>query len=292
MGAEDSFETTIVDSIVTDNQVSVAPSVVDTAIQNATQNTVTIDATQSAATTDTITTVVLPLTSMETMADNTMDLEVKLSGDAVVKLDNKALQSLLDQAEGTDITLVVEQVKAETLTDKQQKQLKNKKVGLIISAQLLSDGKAIWTQDDNQNANKDGSITISVPFTPPEGTKGEHFSIYYVDDDGNMTKMPTKFVDGALQFTTWHFSDYVALEDEEPEATAPGTGSNTPEPEPTTPETEPTTPETEATKPDDGIVNDNPQTGDLQQPVLFAGLMLTCALAVVMLIVLRKKSYI
>ena len=208
-------------------------------------------------------------------------------------MDNKALTSALGQAEGAEITLVVNQVKTEELSTKQQKKLENKKVGMVITAQLLSDGQPIWTKDDNKNTNKDGSITISVPFTPPAGTKGENFSVWFIDDEGEMTKMPTKFQNGKLVFTTWHLSEYVALENEAPapeatEPTTPSTEATEPSTEATTPSTrtEATTPSTEASKPSTG---NNPSTGDTMRPALFGTLMVISLLAAAMVLILRKK---
>lgn len=247
----------------TSTPTTITPEAVDSALENAVNEakpgeTVEVvikadAAAQEAGTT--VNTVELPVASLEAVAGADAVLTVELSG-ATVKLDTKTLETLAQKAEGATITLSVELVETTTLTEKQQKALANKKVGAVLTAQILSDGEYIGDFEG-------GSVTVSIPFTPPEGKNGNSFAVYYVDDDGNMEKMKTSFANDELTFTTKHFSDYVAME-EEPEAT---------EPEATEPET--TTPPAVT-----------PPTGD---SFMLLPIMLVCVISAVAILVLFKK---
>ena len=56
-----------------------------------------------------------------------------------------------------------------------------------------------------------GKATIMLPFEPAEDKEAEHYSVYYVDENGGLVKVPAEYVDGHMVFSTVHFSDYVIV---------------------------------------------------------------------------------
>lgn len=203
---------------------TVTPEAVDSALESALSTAkpgetveVVIDANaaaQEAGTT--VTSVELPVESLQNIADANAVLTIELSG-ATVTMDAKTLEAIAKQADGATITLSIEQVEAKTLNAKQQKVLEYVKVNTVLTAQILSDGKYIGDFEG-------GSVAITVPFTPPEGKDGSSFTVWYVSDDGELEKMKSSYKDGKLSFTTKHFSDYVILEGEP--ASNPATGDS------------------------------------------------------------------
>ena len=50
-----------------------------------------------------------------------------------------------------------------------------------------------------------------IPFTLSEGTKGADYDVYYVADDGALTKLNASYDTANLCFVVTHFSDYVIV---------------------------------------------------------------------------------
>ena len=51
-----------------------------------------------------------------------------------------------------------------------------------------------------------GKATVSLPYTVAEGNEA---TVYFVDSQGNKTKMKSTYSNGVLTFETSHFSTYV-----------------------------------------------------------------------------------
>ena len=149
----------------------------------------------------------LPVASLEKVAElheeATLTVVMK---EATVTMDAATLEAVTKQAEGSTVTLVVEQIPVEELTDKQQAAVENKEVVATISAQIICDATGNTIHDFDG-----GNVTVQIPFTPEEGTKGEDYAVYYVADDGSVEKIETKYVDGHLVVTLEHFSEYVIV---------------------------------------------------------------------------------
>lgn len=150
----------------------------------------------------------LPVTSVKEIATNKKGLTIETKT-ATVTLDSKALATVAGKADGDKITLNLIKIVKEDLNEKQQKAIKDIDVDTIISAEILC-GDRVISKDFGG-----GKATIKLPFTAAEGKKLSDYTIVYIDNDGNLFRVPTKVVDGNLVFEIEHFSEYaVALSSE------------------------------------------------------------------------------
>lgn len=204
---------------VEEEKAEVSEDAVDNAITEASKNETTTDIVLDLnkvaedAVKDTqekpaeVVTVQLPVASLEKVAelDEKATLTVTMK-EATVTMDVATLEAVTKQAEGSTVTLVVEQIPVEKLTEKQQAAVENKEVVATISAQIICDATGNTIHDF-----EGGNVSVQIPFTPEEGTKGEDYAVYYVADDGSVEKIETKYVDGHLVVTLEHFSEYVIV---------------------------------------------------------------------------------
>ncbi len=117
------------------------------------------------------------------------------------------MKAIAEQANGGVIELRIVPVEHHKLHEKQQEALKDHDVQVRISAQIFSDGKHIGDF-------KGGKVRIAIPFTPAEGKVAEHHKVYYVAENGDMTRIPSTYVDGHMVLETPHFSDFVIVYEE------------------------------------------------------------------------------
>ena len=249
-----------------------------------------------------VSSVELPVAAMEEMlAEDVKQVMIEMDSAAVI-IDAAALAAIAEQADGATITLSVEEVATNTLTQKQQAVLEQKDVALVLTALILSDGEPIGDF-------KGGSITVAVPFELPAGDNAEDYNVWYVANDGTMEKMDTSYADGMLLFITKHFSDYVVIkttQTNEEDKDNSGIGESTPEPEdptqptepkptepkPTEPkptEPKPTEPKpTEPTKPTNPAVPDTADTADIMG--LMTLMLVSGAMAMALWLSLRKRN--
>ena len=158
----------------------------------------------------------LPVASLEKVAEANEEATLTVNmTEVTVTMDAKTMAAVAEQSAGETVTLKVEKIETKALTEKQQAVIEDKEVAVVVSATLISNNTAI-------SDFKGGSVTIAVPFTLPEGTKGSDFQVYYVADDGTITAHDTEYKDGCLVFSTTHFSDYVVVNTADP--TVPNTG--------------------------------------------------------------------
>ena len=59
-----------------------------------------------------------------------------------------------------------------------------------------------------------------------EGEKAEDYTVFYLDDEGNLTAVETFVQDGEIFFVTDHFSEYVVLKTVTTNPDVPNTGDN------------------------------------------------------------------
>ena len=154
----------------------------------------------------------LPVQALENVAKEEANLTVVMPS-VTVTMDTNALQSVTEQAAGNTVTLVVEQVKEETLTEKQQEVVSKYDVAVTIKAEFICQEtqEKIWTENSNADKEQSGSVTVKMPFTPPQGTKGTDYQVLYIADDGSVKEIRTAFEDGHLVFALEHFSEYVVV---------------------------------------------------------------------------------
>lgn len=205
-----------VEAEITDGKANVSEITADTIGQVVNNNdkeskvdTITIDLSGAK---QEVTGVTLSKKSVETLAETTADKDngietatIELSK-ATVVLDNKTLETLVEQAKGTQIELVVADTKQNKLNTAQQTTLKDYQVSTTFEAYFTSDGERI--HDFNG-----GTAVVSIKFTPETGRDTSYYHLVYVADDGKLTRYKTKYQGGKLMFTTTHFSDYAVIYD-------------------------------------------------------------------------------
>lgn len=139
-------------------------------------------------------------------ADNGIDTATIQLSKATVILDNKTLETLVEQAKGNDIRLVVEDKDRKELNTVQQTSLSQYQVATTFEAYFVSDGQRI-------HDFKGGKAVVSIDFTPEAGKDTSYYHLVYVAENGEMTRYKTKYETGKLMFTATHFSDYAVIYD-------------------------------------------------------------------------------
>lgn len=171
-----------------------------------------------------VSSVVIGSETVDKIADAETAVEIKLP-DATVSFDKTAIGSIGTQAGETAVTIVAKEVEDTTLTTEQKAALEEKEVHAILNLEAFA-GETKITEFGG------GKVTVSVPFTLPEGKAGTDYYVAYIADDGTITAMPTTYADGVLSFETSHFSSYVVLEnmtvtpEPTPDPSNPQTGDN------------------------------------------------------------------
>lgn len=196
-----------------------------------------------------------------------------------VTFDQDALNTIAQEAAGQNVTL--ELAPASGLTQEQQ-DIIGDNVAIDLTLRL---GDTLISQFN-------GEAKVTVPFVLAGDKDAADVVVYYVAEDGELTKCASRYADGLVEFTTRHFSTYMVTYAEElPEETVPPTTEETvpPTTEDTVPPTtdEPSTeaPTTEGTKDPNGPA----QTGDTTPVALLLGLMITGVAGVAFSLVYSKK---
>lgn len=197
----------------------------------------------------------------------------------LVTFDQDALNTIAQEAAGQNVTL--ELAPASGLTQEQQ-DIIGDNVAIDLTLRL---GDTLISQFN-------GEAKVTVPFVLAGDKDAADVEVYYVAEDGELTKCASRYADGLVEFTTRHFSTYMVTYAEElPEETVPPTTEETvpPTTEDTVPPTtdEPSTeaPTTEGTKDPNGPA----QTGDTTPVALLLGLMITGVAGVAFSLVYSKK---
>lgn len=196
-----------------------------------------------------------------------------------VTFDQDALNTIAQEAVGQNVTLELEP--ANDLTQEQQ-DIIGDNVAIDLTLRL---GDTLISQFN-------GEAKVTVPFVLAGDKDAADVEVYYVAEDGELTKCSSRYADGLVEFTTRHFSTYMVTYAEElPEETVPPTTEETvpPTTEDTVPPTtdEPSTeaPTTEGNKDPNGPA----QTGDTTPVALLLGLMITGVAGVAFSLVYSKK---
>lgn len=213
-----------------------------------------------------VTKIVLPVTTVEHIVEaaeeannDTEALQIDFPHGSV-KLDDKTMRAIVEQAQCSEVMLVLENVGETRLNDTQDAAIADWNVYGGYEAYLLcvASNKRI---SDFQG----GVATLSVPFTVPTGLEANKFSVWYVADDGKTEKLDTHYADGHLVWNVGHFSDYIIVYEGEVESethtitVVPSTGGQV-----TVSTTTPKTGEnvTITVKPDDGKTVDQVKVTD------------------------------
>ena len=188
------------DDIVVENGTVTIP---DNSVEITEGEDVVIDVTD---TEEKVSGVVIGSETVEKITDAETAVEIKLPA-ATVSFDKTAIGSIGEQAGATAITIVAKEVENTSLNAEQKAALGEKEVFSILNLEAFA-GESKITEFGG------GKVTVSVPFTLPEGKSGADYYVAYVADNGSITAMPTAYTDGILFFETTHFSSYVVLEKE------------------------------------------------------------------------------
>ncbi|MBR5806848.1 MAG: leucine-rich repeat protein [Oscillospiraceae bacterium] len=205
---EDVVEVVKENVVVEENKATVNKETVE-AVVNATQPGQTVVLPLTQATQETVTEAAVNTQALQTVAENNADVVIEMT-DVTVKLDAKAVQAVTQQADGENIEIKVVKVAEETLTPQQQAVLEDKETAVVVTAQIFSDDEYIGDFEG-------GTATIMLPFTPAAGTQAKDYVVYYLADNGTLEKVNAEYVNGHMIFTTSHFSDYVIVNEKQPD---------------------------------------------------------------------------
>ena len=173
--------------------------------------------------------IILPVTSIEHIiseAEETHNEHEALQVDfqhGSVKLDDKTMRAIVEQAECNEVILVLEDVGETRLNEKQENAVKDWKIYGGYEAYLFC------VKGNKRISDFDGGVaTLSVPFEIPNGLKAEKFAVWYVADDGSTERLETWHEDGKLCWSVDHFSDFIIVYEGDETLTSPGaqTGDN------------------------------------------------------------------
>lgn len=174
--------------------------------------------------------IILPVSSVEHIiseAEETHNEHEALQVDfphGSVKLDDKTMRAIVEQAECNEVILVLEDVGETRLNEKQENAVKDWNVYGGYEAYLLC------VKANKRISDFEGGVaTLSVPFEIPNGLKAEKFSVWYVADDGTTEKLDTRYENKHLVWDVSHFSDFIIVYEGEETPDVPGgpqTGDN------------------------------------------------------------------
>lgn len=181
---------------------------------------------------DEITKIVLPVTTVEHIVEaaeeahnDTEALQIDFPSGSV-KLDDKTMRAVVEQAECNSVMLVLEEVGESRLNNAQDAAVADWNIygGYEAYLYCIKGEKRI---SDFQG----GVATLSVPFTVPAGLDADKFSVWYVADDGKTEKLDTHYTNGYLVWDVGHFSDFIIVYEgtetpDKPDTPATGDNSN------------------------------------------------------------------
>ena len=166
---------------------------------------------------DEITRIVLPVTTVEHIVEaaeeahnDTEALQIDFPSGSV-KLDDKTMRAVVEQAECNTVMLVLEEVGESRLNNAQDAAVADWDVYGGYEAYLYC------IKGDKRISDFEGGVaTLSVPFTVPAGLDADKFSVWYVADDGSTEKLDTHYANGHLVWDVGHFSDFIIVYEGEP----------------------------------------------------------------------------
>ena len=116
------------------------------------------------------------------------------------------MAAISGQAEGSDLTLHLDDVELTELTSEQQAAVEDLEVEVVLDAYLTANGERISDFEG-------GSATVRIPYALPEGRTAAGLVVWYVADDGTRTQVPATFDGENVVFAVSHFSNYVVTYD-------------------------------------------------------------------------------
>ena len=194
-------DTTITpETTVTNGQASanVGQSELDAALEAAASNEEkTVKITAEASGSITKTTVTLPSGAASDLAAAGLGLTVE-TPTGMFNIDNSALEAIGAKGSG-DVKLSAEQLDARDLSEANQELVGDHPV---FDLSITVGGSSVTDFGD-------GTVTVSLPYTPTAGEDTDNLTVYYIDSNGNAVKMTGAIYDadtGCIAFETDHFS--------------------------------------------------------------------------------------
>lgn len=143
------------------------------------------------------------LTEAAGKTDTEESLAIVLST-GTVTLDEKTMQAVVEQDQGSEIQLVLDNAGADNLTNVQKEAIKDMKIYGAVEAYI------ICTQSKERISDfKGGVATLEIPFAVPEGLESSGFAVWYVDEDGGKTRLNSNCENDRIVWDVGHFSDFV-----------------------------------------------------------------------------------
>jgi hypothetical protein len=137
--------------------------------------------------------------------DTNADLVMK-SDLATIRISNAALKEIAGQAARDDMTISVEKMNKEKLTEEQAAIAGDNPV---FDLAIKSGGQRI-TSFGGEN------VTVAIPCELKDGQDAQNITVYYLADDGTIQKVENAVFDakrGIVEFKTDHFSYYMITEE-------------------------------------------------------------------------------
>ena len=127
--------------------------------------------------------------------------------EATVEFDATATTAIAEQAEGSELKIVVDNKETTMLNNVQQAAVSAMDVRACFGAEIMSGGTRIGTF-------LGGSVTVTIEADVKSGENVNAFKGFCIKHDGGVEVMQTKVEVGRAQILMPHFSDYVVVYDE------------------------------------------------------------------------------
>lgn len=183
-----------------------ASKLVSDAVENkAKEIVITPEISKSADVTKTI--LDLPASAIKDIAQKTkadVKVETPLGN---LTFNAEALESIANQANGSNVSISVEKVDVDKLSEESKKAVGD---SLVIDLTITSNNEKISNFGE-------GTVTVSVPYILKDNESAEGIAIWYLADDGTLNRIKDSYYDdktGCVVFATNHFSYYVVSYDE------------------------------------------------------------------------------
>ena len=189
---------------VVNNNATITENAFDAAIKESEEISSSTVVIPTVETEETVASVTVPVNSLNDVAEANKELSIQTSV-VTVTMDTKAIQEVVNQAGNVEnVKIEIIEIEEEALNESQKEAIEDKEVATILSAQILANGNAISDFGD-------GKVIIEIPFVLDENEKGTDYTVIYIADDGTITEIPTRYVDGFIIVELEHFSEYAIV---------------------------------------------------------------------------------
>ena len=159
-----------------------------------------------------INTAKIPTNTIEKISEKSA-LTIKLPL-AAVEFDAEATKEIVIQAEGSNIELVIDNIKEASLNAVQKEAVKKLDTAIIIDIHLASNGEKICTED--LYGFNGGKAKVILPYEIKNNRTAENYSVFYVSEEGRLEKLNAEYDEEleAFVFEIEHLSNYALAYDD------------------------------------------------------------------------------